>query len=124
MNTVTVNITNLSEIKRAFAASPVKMTQELNTAIKKAALVIQSQSMVNTPVLTGRLRASHTSTFSNLKAIIQPNTDYAFFVHYGTRYMKARPFLFNAVKSEGTRVNEYFQVAVQNTLNDLAKGIG
>ncbi len=117
---INVTITNLPQIKAAFAKSPTKMASELNIAIRKAALKIQSTSMQNTPVLTGRLRASHQSIFSHSKAIIQPNTDYAFFVHDGTRHMKARPFLYNAVETEEDTVQRYFNVAVQNTLDEIA----
>lgn len=122
MPNVSIKITNLPQIKSAFAKSPRKMVDELNTAIKKSAIKIQGESMRNAPVLTGRLRSSHTSLFENLKGIVQPNTDYAIYVHEGTRYMKARPFLFDAVQSEEQSVQGYFHDAVQNTLDDLAKG--
>jgi len=96
---IAIKITNLPQIKAAFARAPGLMADELNTAIKKSILSIQADSMRNTPVLTGRLRASHTSMFQNLKGSVYTNTNYAIYVHDGTKYMKARPFMQKAVDS-------------------------
>lgn len=121
--TISVKITNLAEIKAAFAKAPSLMAKNLDTAIRKAALTIQRESMINTPVLTGRLRSSHQSTFRPLKGIIDVTADYAPYVHWGTRYMKARPFLLNAVNAEERNVNDLFGKAVQDTLDEIARGV-
>ncbi len=73
----------------------VRVTKFLGEQIKKLAFMIERESKQRTPVDTGRLRASIrvSPKITPLQQIIQPNTNYAFFVHEGTRYMRARPFM-------------------------------
>lgn len=120
---VNITIKNLPQIKSAFNKAPGLMTRELNTAIKKSVFFVQGKSMINTPVLTGRLRASHRSLFSNLKGEVGTNTNYDVFVHWGTRYMKARPYLLEAVKDSDAEVNRFFTQAVDKVLSDIGKSV-
>lgn len=121
MPAISIKIKNLPQIKRAFLKSPKNMVDDLNIAIKKSALAIQGQSMQNAPVRTGFLRRSHESIFGNLTATIMPTAYYAIFVHEGTRFMRGRPFLYEAVTEELDAVQNYFREAVQSTLDKLAK---
>jgi HK97 gp10 family phage protein len=124
MPNIKIEIKNLAEIRSAFAKSPRIMTRNLDMAIRRSALSISRQSRRNTPVATGRLRASTYERFSSLKAEIGTNTTYDSFVHEGTRFMKARPYLRSAVESEDQTIQKEFKNAVQDTLDELAKDIG
>jgi HK97 gp10 family phage protein len=77
--------------------------------------------MRNTPVLTGRLRASTASRFTNLAGEVGTHTNYDIFVHEGTKFMKARPYLRDAVEEESGAVIEFFHSAVQNVLDKIGK---
>lgn len=122
-NEVAIKIKNLPAIKSAFRKSPALMTKELNTAINKSILVIQGKSMRNTPVDTGRLRASHRSLFGHLRGQVGTTTKYDLFVHNGTKFMKARPYLSDAVESSEKEVNRFFKDAVDNVLSAIGKAI-
>lgn len=121
MPDIAIKIKNLPQIKAAFNKAPFLMTKELNTAIKKSIFTIQSKSMVNTPVLTSRLRSSHKSMFQNLRGEVATNTDYDVYVHWGTRFMKARPFMLQAVESSDAEVNRFFTKAVDDVLSKIGK---
>lgn len=121
MAMINIRISNLAAIRRAFSMSPQFMAQELNIAIRQAVLTIGRQSRQNTPVDTGRLRASTYEKFSNLKGEIGTNTEYDLFVHEGTRYMRARPYLRNAIQATDSSVQGFFTVAVQRTLDKIGK---
>lgn len=121
MASINVTIKNLPEIKRAFAKSPRLMTRELNLAIKKSIFTIERKSMINTPVDTGRLRASHSTIFGSLRGQVNTNTNYDIFVHEGTRFMKARPFMLQAVNSSSMEIDKYFTDAVDNVLNEIGR---
>lgn len=120
-NEISITIKNLPQIKAAFNKAPSAMKRELNTAIKKSIFVITADSMRNTPVLTGRLRASHTTMFDDLKGSVFTNTNYAVFVHEGTKFMKARPFMREAVEKDNRQVQEFFTKAVDNVLSQIGK---
>lgn len=119
MPDVQVKITNLPQIKRAFGMAPMLMTRNLNMAIKQAIFSIGRESRKRTPVDTGRLRSSTYERFSSLRGEVGTNTEYDVFVHEGTRFMRGRPYLREAVGF--TPYQQYFDVAVQNTLNQIGK---
>lgn len=118
---ITLSIENLGSLRDAFSKAPKKMTDALNTAIKQSIFTVQREAQINTPVRTGRLRASYTSTFTPLEGDVGPTANYAIYVHDGTRYMRARPFLTNAVKTVESQVEGFFQKAIQSTLDDIAR---
>ncbi len=123
MADIAIKITNLPQIRRAFSIAPNLMRKNLNEAIKKSIYTIQGQSMRNTPVLTGRLRASTRSRFADLRGEVGTNTNYDIFVHEGTRYMKGRPYLRDAVQSSDYLVQKFFFEAVDKTLGAIGKAI-
>lgn len=62
-----------------------------------------NRAIVLTPVATGLLRSRTqmrmTSTSGNtISGEVFNDTEYAIYVHEGTRYMKSRPFLFRALR--------------------------
>jgi hypothetical protein len=129
MPSVDIQITNLREIRKAFQKSPELMEKELNIAIKKALLTIQAETILNVHparginVITGGLEsaAERPPTFTKLKGIYEININYAPFVHEGTRFMRARPFLRHAVEDKSRGVQEFFTKAVDNVLNEIGK---
>lgn len=66
--------------------------------VAEVALLIESDAKLLSPVDTGRNRASiHTDIAPNgLSAQVAAGTEYAVHLEFGTRYMRARPFLFPA----------------------------
>lgn len=118
---IKITITNLPQIKAAFNKAPTLMAKNLNIAIQKSIFLIKGKSQQNTPVLTGRLRASTYTMFGNLKGEVGTNTNYDIFVHEGTRFMQARPYLRTAVESSNSDVDRYFTEAVDKTLNEIGK---
>lgn len=116
---VNITIKNLPQIKRAFGMAPGLMRTALNTAIRQSVLTVERDSKILTPVDTGRLRASHRSIFRELYGEIGTNVSYDIFVHEGTRRMKGRPYLRNAVAKADPVVQSFFTKAVQSTLDRI-----
>lgn len=136
MPNINVTITNLPQIKAAFSKAPAQMTKELNLAIRKAVLKIQGQESLDyrslgIRVITGGLINSirRGTYFSNLRGEVGPNVTgsqgvgYAIYVHEGTKYMRSRPFLYNAVQDSRNYTEEVFKRAVQNVLDDIGRSV-
>lgn len=121
MPNISIKITNLSQIKSAFDSAPRLMSQELNIAIRKIVLSIGRQSRINSPVKTGRLRASHYERFGNLRGELGTNVVYDKFVHDGTKFMKGRPYLADAVDQSSTQTDDFFTQAVENVLSKIGR---
>lgn len=120
MALMSIKIKDMDRVKRVFSYSPMFMTKQLNTAIQRSIIMIEIQSMINVPVITGTLRRSHWVQFGNLIGAVGTNTDYDVLVHEGTRFRKAKPFLRNALESNETNVNRQFTNAINNTLKYIA----
>lgn len=136
MPEIDIKITNLPQIRRAFGMAPSLMTRELNLAIKKTIFTIKAKeigqySSLGIRVVTGGLISSiqRGEYFGNLVGEVGPNVTgspgvrYSIFVHNGTRYMQARPFLKNAMAQASPEVERFFTNAVQNVLNDIGNSV-
>lgn len=127
MSSFNIKIKNIEEIKRAFSQAPRLMNQEMKDALNRSAITVQSASMQNTPILTGRLRSSHVFNVSGsgigMQAVVYPTAEYGIFVHEGTRFMKARPFLKDGVESSKDEIQGYFTKAVQNVFDKIGREV-
>lgn len=76
--------------------SSIDLSKVLRETGQEVAFAIESYAKQVTPVKTGRLRASIGVSIGfglNFNAFVQPNVNYAFAVHEGTKWMRARPFM-------------------------------
>lgn len=119
-----VEIKNIAQIKSAFRQAPYLMTKNLSKAISRSVFNVQRTSMKITPVKTGFLKRSHrTGMTSPLTGYVEPTASYALFVHDGTRFMKARPFLRDALEVEDGFIQAEFEQAVQDTLDSIGSKV-
>lgn len=134
MADIKIKITNLPQIRAAFKKAPKLMTNELNRAISKTVIGIQGQEFVEYRALGIRVisRGLITSItrgvyIKSLYGEVGPNVTgspgvpYAGYVHSGTRYLRARPFLLHAVDHKKDAVDKYFTDAVNNVLNQIGR---
>jgi len=96
------------------AIGGVNISSFLREEINKLAFGIERFGKQLSPVDTGRLRASiHVVPAGmDLKAIIATDTNYAVYVHEGTRYMRGRPFMEQGAKS----ATSYVEGTIKNRL--------
>lgn len=131
---IEIKITNLPQIKHAFGLAPSLMRKELNMAIRKTVLNVQAQEFQAYQsrgigiVTHGLIDSVRRGTFyGELRGEVGPNVtgspgvNYAVFVHDGTRYMRSRPFLKDAVEGTNEITQRFFTLAVNNVLNTIGK---
>ena len=125
MPNVNIKITNLAEIRHAFSQAPRLMNDEFKQALTKSALLVQRESMIRTPVKTGRLRASHVFDVKgfgiDMRAEVGPTANYGIFVHEGTRFMKGQPFLKDGAEASVNEIDYFFTRATQNALDKIGR---
>jgi hypothetical protein len=85
MSEIKVTIKNWSKITKAFGKFPQITAKYMNEAIKLAILEIQRTTTPLVPVSEGKLRGSIFTEFGVLKGVLGFNSDYAVYVHEGTR---------------------------------------
>lgn len=92
-------------INRSVVRSLTSAGGPIGRQLYQTGLRVQSRAKRNCPVDTGRLRSSIQTTapfFENGMPTVSvgTNVNYAIFVHNGTRYMRGRPFLTDALEAE------------------------
>lgn|SRR3990167_1151960 len=145
---VQIKIKNLKEIKSAFHKAPALMTKNLNEAIRQTIFFVESRAVSNAPARTARLRGSAYRDFQPLRGEVGFKAFYALYVHEGTKAhlilpskkkalfwkgaahpmravrhpgTKANPFLRKAIEQSEKNIDKFFEQAVENTLNTIAK---
>lgn len=95
---ITLTLQNVEGLQKALERG-LQVKSFLQGEVKRFAFLVERGAKQVTPVDTGRLRASIKVDIGNLKARVAPNVFYDIFVHEGTRFMRARPFLFWGVQT-------------------------
>ncbi len=98
-NNIDVKITpSFKQIAGAFMS--VDVVRTTRDFIQTMAFGVERVAKQLSPYQTGTLRSSIATWFpiasGGLEAIVGTYLNYATFVHFGTRYMRARPFLYQA----------------------------
>lgn len=132
MPEIDITITNLPQIRAAFKQAPTLMRRNVNTAIRKTVINIQGKESteykaLGIRVISGGLINSirRGVWYGDLQAEVGPNVkgspgvDYAGYVHEGTRFMKSRPYLLQAVGVAQHETDEFFVAAVEKTLSEI-----
>lgn len=120
---VSIEIRGLDMFARKFRDFPMNFRTEFTDAIKKVLFVIEAEAKQVTPVRTGHLMGSIGTPpygfkkVSELYGAVGTNVEYAIYVHEGTRYMKARPFMMWGIRNAEDDINDIFIRALDNVLN-------
>jgi len=107
----------------------------LQEAIRKGTLTLFSESVIQTPVKTGRLQSGHRYSIEVLRGRIYPTVKYAIFVHEPTRPHIIEPrrakvlrFIIGGkvifakkVKHPGTKGQPFFEKAIRIRAPEVAK---
>ena len=83
---------------------------------RAGAMQLLAEAKRECPVDTGKLRDSHSVEGSEGEYSVVADTPYAVFVHWGTRHMRADPWLARAAEHANPRI-------VTEIRDDLADGI-
>ena len=111
---INIQIPGAKSLEKKWAAMPTQLKALFAEAFTKAGYVVEGKSKDKTPVLTNRLRSSISTDLSkvvskNPRVTISPHTNYALYVHEGTRYMEGRPFMANGYKAAKSDIDTIFK---------------
>ena len=116
-------IRGLKELQRQLGRSKLIINRHFQNAIKRGSFILIRDLKTGgyVPVDTTKMKQSIRSDISQLKATIAPHTDYAIFVHEGTRFMEGRPFLDEAINRKKRAVEKEFEHATEKITQELAR---
>lgn len=86
MAQISIQISGLDKLRKAFKVAPFQVKKEVNQGIGESLATLESTAKTLSPVDTGRLRSSHTTkqNFLRMTGELFPTVNYALFVHEGT----------------------------------------
>lgn len=119
MPEVIFKIKNLDKLQKGFAKAPKLVKSALGAILKKSSFLVERESKKLTPVDTGRLRASIFTTILPFKAIVQPKTNYAIFVHEGTKFMRGRPFMQQGLDKAKSQIDRIINKEINQVLKKI-----
>jgi HK97 gp10 family phage protein len=104
--TLSVEIDGLTAIEDAPKYIQRAVADSLEDTVTSGALLIENEAKILAPVKTGNLRRSihHLTVDKSEQAVsvqVGPTAFYAKFLEFGTRHMKARPFMRPAFDTKG-----------------------
>lgn len=100
--------------KKFLKDAPEKIERIMQNVIYKGAFLIERESKMRAPVDTGRLRASISTDIRPMTATISTNTNYAVYVHDGTRYIKSNPFMKDGAASADQQIGAIIEDEIKS----------
>lgn len=122
--TISVQIENIDKIREAFARSPEIVGPFLRDASMKSGFLLEGASKKLSPVDTGRMRSSIATSLGilnkGIQSIVSTNVFYAIFVHDGTKRMRGRPFMRQAVDQNVGGIQAIYTDEITKAMNRMA----
>ena len=73
---------------------PNKMTEAINAILERTLQTVETKAKQYVPVRTGHLKSMiYSVMYGDKVGAVLADTEYAFFVEEGTRFMRAKPYL-------------------------------
>lgn len=124
---ISIQIENVQRLAAALASFPEVVTPKLRNASMKSAFLVEREAKVLSPVDTGRMRSSIATSLGisdgGITSIVQTNVKYAIFVHEGTRRMRGRPFMKQAVDHVRNQIQDVYELEISRALDIIANKV-
>ena len=95
---VTCNMQGIRELQAAIRTFDSTMQRYVHAKLVSWAEDVKTEAIRRAPVKTGHLRSSIYSLVKDWVVNIGAEATYALFVELGTRYLRARPYLYPSVQ--------------------------
>ena len=112
---INYELRGVEEFKAAMEHLDSGMQRQVHERLESWAASVKALARELVPVRTGHLRRSIYAKISEWAAEIGAEATYAMFIELGTRYMKARPFIYPAVQEFLPRLEAIICEAIEAT---------
>jgi HK97 gp10 family phage protein len=109
---ISCDIEGFEEFKAAIERFDSGMQTHVHQQLASWATDVEALAKQLVPVRTGHLRSTIYARIQEWVAEVGAEATYALFVEFGTRYIKARPFLFPAVQEHLPRLEQIICEAI------------
>lgn len=110
---ITCDIKGVKEFQEAMRQFDSGMQRHVHRQLARWAADVKASARQLVPVRTGHLRSSIYAEVREWVARIGAEAAYAMFVEFGTRYMRARPYLYPAIQQHLPRLEQIIRDAIE-----------
>ena len=110
---VTIDIDGVEQFKAAMAKFDSGMQRYVHGKLVSWAADVKALARRDVPVRSGYLRSKIYAKIKEWVAEIGAETTYAMFVELGTRYMRARPYLYPAIQEHLPRLEAIISEGIE-----------
>ncbi len=103
---ISCDINGIEEFKAAMERFDSGMQRQVHRQLASWAADVKALARQLVPVRTGHLRSTIYAKIREWVAEIGAEATYALFVEFGTRYMRARPYLYPAIREHLPRLEQ------------------
>lgn len=121
-----IKLLGLETLIQKFSGFKPKLAETLNAGMKEAAFEVEKQGKLqittgpNRAIKTGYLRASiSVASVLPYQAKVVVGAGYGIYVHEGTRYMQARPFLREGLKQAVPEIEKIFGKRIKTLIETV-----
>lgn len=104
-----LKVEGVDNLTQMFQGKQKSIENKITKALAKSGMIVAADAKAKAPVKTGQLRDSINVKISGKSAEIGTNVEYAIYQEFGTRYIKAHPYLIPALKENTDRIQETFK---------------
>lgn len=116
---MTIRVEGLNERVKGFKQAGGDMN-DLKDAFQRIGLEVVKVAKSDAPVLSGRLQRNIKAARRQNKVVITSGgTSYHLYQHFGTKYMRANPYMFEAVEKKEDWVENQIETEVDKVLRDI-----
>lgn len=106
------------EVLQALQHLDEAMLRQVQERLEHWAMEVREYARSLAPVRTGYLRSTIYATVKDWVAEIGAEASYAMFVEFGTRHMKARPYLYPAIQEHLPRLEAVIVEALEHAASE------
>lgn len=121
-----IRFVGLSQLIRAFQNMPGELVKTINNGMKEAAFEVERSAKIRITsgperaIKTGYLRSSiGVKSVMPFKATVQATAAYGLYIHEGTRYMRARPFLYKGLEDAIPKIEKILGTRVKAVIQNV-----
>ena len=110
---ISLNLTGVEQVKSALSRLDDAIQRRVHDQLLLWAELVKDSAMRNVPVRTGYLRSTIYAAIKDWVGEIGAEATYSAFVEFGTRYMRAQPFIFPALQEHLPVLEEIIGEAIE-----------
>lgn len=111
---VSLDIEGVEQFQAAMAKFDSSMQRHVHRRLVSLAADIKASARQKVPVKTGHLRSTIYARVRTWVAEVGAEAAYAMYVEFGTRYMRARPYLYPAIQEHLPQLEAIISEAIED----------